>query len=278
MSTSDWQLKTEDGLSLHAVEWKPDGEMRGAICLFHGLGEHSGRYAHVAEFMNRHGYSVLSIDLRGHGKSEGQRGHSPGIDGMLNDIDLLINHAKQKYPDLSLFLYGHSLGGNLVLNYSLKRSSQVSGVIITSPFLRPAFDPATWKIALGKVLYSLWPTFSMWNELDTNALSKDQAVVDAYKQDPLVHDRITSRMGIDMLNTGEWALENAASFALSLLLMHGSGDQVCSPAASREFALKAEKVCTFKMWDELAHEIHNEPEKEEVLQYMLDWITDIVSN
>ena len=274
MGISNWQLKTEDGLSLHAIGWEPEGEMRGAICLIHGLGEHSERYGHVAEFMNRHGYGVLSIDLRGHGKSEGQRGHSPGIDGMLNDIDLLINYAMEKYPDQPLFLYGHSLGGNLVLNYCLKRSPQLNGVIITSPFLRAAFDPPKWKITLGKVMYTLWPSLSLWNELDTNALSNDQAVVDAYEQDPLVHDRISSRMGIDMLTSGEWVLENAASFPLPLLLMHGGGDRVCSPGASREFALTAGKFCTLKIWDGLAHELHNEPEKEDVLSYMLDWITE----
>ena len=278
MGISNWQLKTEDGLSLYAFEWMPEGEMLGVICLFHGLGEHSGRYEHVAEFVNRHGYGVLSIDLRGHGKSEGQRRHSPGIDGMLNDIDLLVKSTMEKYPDRPLFLYGHSLGGNLVLDYCLKRSPQAQGVIITSPFLRPAFEPPPWKIALGKVMYTLWPSLSMGNELDTNALSNDQAVVDAYEQDPLVHDRITSRMGIDMLNSGEWALENAASFPLPLLLMHGGADQVCSPAASQEFALKAGKLCTFKIWDGLAHEIHNEPEKEEVLGYILDWITDNIAN
>ena len=273
MGASHWQMKTEDGLGLYAVEWIPEGEMRGAICLFHGLGEHSGRYEHVAEFMNRNGYGVLAIDLRGHGNSEGQRGHSPGIEGMLNDLDLLINYATEKYSDQPLFLYGHSLGGNLVLHYGLKRSPLVNGIVITSPFLRAAFEPAAWKITLGKVMYTLWPSLSLGNELDPSALSKDQAVVDAYVQDPLVHDRVTSRMGIDMLNTGEWALENAASFPLPLLLMHGGGDRVCSPEASREFALKAGKICTLKMWDGLAHELHNEPEKEKVLSYMLQWIT-----
>ncbi len=274
MQHSEFDLQSGDGLALYAQEWVPGGEIHGIVCVVHGLGEHSGRYAHLAEYFSPNGFVLNTYDLRGHGKSEGPRGHSPSLDVIYDDFSIFLEDARDRYPNQPIFLYGHSLGGNLVLNYGIRKTPSIKALIATSPILRPAFEPPAWKIRLGRILYGLMPTFAMSNELDRNALSRDLEVVHRYNEDPLVHNRITSRLAIDMLDSGLWLLDNAHKLRLPTLLVHGSGDKICSAQASQEFAQKAGDICTLKVWEGLYHETHNEPEKEDVLKFTLTWIND----
>lgn len=272
MERVTFNLRTADGLQLYGQGWLPEGTSRAAVCLVHGLGEHSGRYPHVAMALHQAGYALFSFDLRGHGKSPGQRGHAPSWDVLMDDITVLLQETGQRFPDRPRFLYGHSLGGTLVLSYALRRKPQLAGAIVTSPLLRTAFQPPAWKLWLGKALYNLVPSFALSNELDPRGLSHDQRVVDAYVHDPLVHNRVSARLAMDMLLAGEWALEHASEFPVPLLLMHGAADPICSPQASREFASQVPGDCTFKLWDGLYHETHNEPEQEQVFAFMLEWL------
>jgi acylglycerol lipase len=267
-----WQ--TGDGLSLFARGWQPEGETRAAVCLVHGLGEHSGRYPHVAAALTQAGYAFLAPDLRGHGRSKGQRGHAPSWDRLLDDTAQLLEQADERFPDLPRFLYGHSLGATLVLTYALRRNPNPRGVIATGPLLRPASTPPRWKLTLGRLLYGLWPTFSLNNELDPKGVSRDPEVVDAYVNDPLVHDRVSARLGLDMLEAGEWVLEHADQLRVPLLLMQGSDDLLCSTQAGREFAERTTAQCTSKFWSHLYHEIHNEPEQQQVFETMISWLND----
>jgi acylglycerol lipase len=271
-----WQ--TEDGLQLYAQGWQPETEPKGMVCLVHGLGEHSGRYAHLAAFLNQAGYALLALDLRGHGKSQGPRGHTPSCEALLDDIAHFLAEATARYPDRPRFLYGHSLGGNLVIEYALRRRPQLAGVIATGTSFRLAFEPPAWKLTLGKIMYNLWPTLSMSNELDRQGLSRDPEVVRAYNEDPLVHDRVSARLAMDMLQSGLWSLEHATEFPLPLLLMHGGADRLTSAQASREFASQAGHLCTLKIWDGFYHEIHNEPEQRQVFAYLLEWLDGKLGN
>ncbi len=263
---------TSDGLSLFAQEWRPDGDTRAVLCLVHGLGEHSGRYPHVAAALTQAGYALLAPDLRGHGRSKGQRGHAPSWERLLDDTAQLLEEAAERFPGLPRFLYGHSLGATLVLTYALRGNPNPRGVIATAPLLRPAFSPPRWKVTLGRLLYGLWPTFSLNNELDPHGVSRDPEVVDAYVNDSLVHDRLSARLGLDMLEAGEWVLEHAAELSVPHLFMQGSDDRLCSVEAGREFAARATVDCTSKFWSGLYHEIHNEPEQQQVLKTMVAWL------
>lgn len=268
---TNWQ--SDDGLRLYAQGWEPDGDAQAVVCLVHGLGEHSGRYAHVAAALTGAGYALLAFDLRGHGRSLGVRGHSPSFEALMQDIDCLLDEANACYPRRPCFLYGHSLGGGLVLNYVLRRRPRLAGVIATGPALRPAFDPPGWKLAVGKLMCKVRPTFQMANGLDLAGLSHDPSVVRAYKNDRLVHDRVSARLGLDIIMTGEEALAMAGSFPLPLLLMHGNSDRITSCLASRQFAKRVPAGrCTFKEWDGLYHELHNEPEQRDVLRTMIEWL------
>ena len=273
MQHTEFNWRTDDGLQLFAQAWQPDEEPRAAVALVHGLGEHSGRYTHVAAALTAAGYALVTFDHRGHGRSEGQRGHAPSWDTLICDTAKLLQETAARFPGRPAFLYGHSFGGNLVLNYILRRKPPLAGAIVTAPILRTAFRPPAWKIKLGETLYSLWPTFLLSNELDPKGLSHDSKVVSDYVHDPLVHNRVSARLGMDMLRSGEWAIAHAGELALPLLLMHGASDPVCSPQASQEFAQGAPReACTFKSWDNLYHEIHNEPEQQQVFQAMIEWL------
>ncbi len=272
-TSSRWLAK--DGLALFTREWHTNGSPRGVIVLVHGLGEHSGRYVRVAEALTNSGYAFMTFDLRGHGESEGQRGHVSSYELLMDDIEEIVTRAQKNFQGLPLFLYGHSLGGNLVLNFVLRRSVKLSGVIVTSPWLRLAFEPSKMKVKLASIMNHICPAFSQQSGLETAALTHDEKIVKAYDSDPLVHSRISARLFLSVYAAGYWAIENASRFPHPLLLMHGSADSITSWEASAEFAKHVPKDCTFKLWDNLYHEIHHEPEWKEVLRVIIEWINNL---
>lgn len=278
MKTYDTSWTTSDQIQLYARGWEPETPPRAVICLVHGIGEHCGRYEHVAEFFTTHQFAVLSFDLRGHGKSSGQRGHTPSFEALMSDIDLLFQEADRRFPGLPRFLYGHSLGGALVLNYTLRRKPQVLGVVAASPGLRSAVEEQKLKVILAKIGGLLAPTLSIATGLDANTISRDSRVIDKYNKDPLVHGKMSLGMGRSMLQATEWVFKHAAEFPSPLLIMHGSADALTYPRGSQEFASLVSKNCTLKLWEGLAHETHNEPEKAQVLAYVLTWLELKLSN
>lgn len=265
-----WQA--QDGVELFWRCWLPEADPKAAIALIHGLGEHSGRYQHVAAHFTRAGYAVQSIDLRGHGRTPGPRGHIRSIGKILQDIDLLLTKISQAFSGVPRFLYGHSLGGILVLSYALQFKTDLYGVIATSPGLSTALHEQKFKIILARLLGSVFPSMTISTGLDVNMISRDRQVVDAYLADPLVHDRSSLGFAKGLLDEVNWVNENASKFSYPLLITHGTGDKIAYSQGSQLFASQITRNVTLKLWDGLAHELHNEPEKEQVLQYLLGWM------
>ncbi len=265
------RLRASDGIELVGNRWVPEATPKASICLIHGLGEHTGRYAWVADILNQHGYSVTGFDLHGHGKSGGVRGHFASFDRALDDIQESLDYISRADGKPVDFLYGHSMGGNLGLNFLIRRKPTLKGAVITSPGLRTFQATPGWKLTFGKILYGLAPTFLLDNGLDLNYLSRDPEVKVKYKQDPLTHRYISARFGLDFLQAGEWALQHAKEIRTPILLQVGSQDHLISFEAAREFARNA-SGCDFIPWDGFYHETHNEPEKEQVLGKMVEWL------
>jgi len=269
---TNWNAK--DGLQIFAQIWEPEVvQSKAVICLVHGIGEHSGRYAPVAETFGKSGYVFFSADLRGHGRSAGARGHINDIEEIMLDIDTLIEQARARYPQLPIILYGHSLGGILVLHYGLKRKPNIKGIVATSSGLRTALENEPLKVNAARILGAILPKVAIASGLESAAISRDEEVVKTYLADPLVHDKITLGFGKIMLDVVAWTLSHAAEFSLPLLLMHGKADRIAFPAGSAEFAeaLKG-KACTLILWDNAYHELHNDLEKEEALRAMSLWM------
>jgi len=271
MESFEWQ--TDDGATIYASKWLVEEKPEAIIVMVHGLGEHIGRYKHVANFFNKHQIAFYGFDHRGHGKSSGKRGHIPGNNFVISDINKIIDIAKNENPDTPIFLYGHSMGGSMVLFYSLKSHPDVNGVICTSPGLGAGEPIPPPKLFLAKILKTLAPSMTLDNGLDVNNLSHNPQVIKDYKEDPLVHPMISARLAMDIFSNGDYVIENAAKWSIPLLLMVGTEDHIVSQEKIHLFVDKAPKnLLTFKEFSGLYHEIHNEYENEQVFNFIMEWI------
>ncbi|CAI6083535.1 alpha/beta hydrolase [Cohnella sp. JJ-181] len=279
-----WTLS--DGTVMAAGEWTAGGAKneRGAsertnergpaavVLIVHGMGEHMGRYDHVADMLNEAGYAALGFDQRGHGRTLGKRGHTPSYDGLLEGVDLLFKEAARRYPGLPVILYGHSMGGNVALNYLLRRKPDVAGAVIGSPWLKLAFAPPQAQVVIGRLVERVYPGFTNKRPMNVDHLTADPGMAERYRADPLGHGHITARFFFGVQRAGSWAIQHAHELSAPVLLMHGDDDRVTSIAASRQFAERAGKLCEYREWHGYKHELHNELERGPVLAVMRDWI------
>lgn len=272
MKINESKLESKDGITFHTRTWEPEGKIKAVVALIHGHGEHIGRYENVASALTSAGYVLAGYDSRGHGKSTGPRGYIPDYDALMNDIGAFISRLGEKYSGQPVFLYGHSMGGNQVINYALRRHPKIAGVIATGPWLKLAFEPSRVQVILARIMNNILRSFTQPSGLDTKGLSHDVEVVRLYDNDPLNHNKVSARLFVGMYESGLWALEHASEFSLPLLLMHGGADPITSAAASRQFAGQAGENVTLSIWDGLYHEIHNEPEQAEVFRVMVEWL------
>ena len=256
-----------------AQYWQPKKAPKAVIILVHGMGEHIGRYEKsVIPHLVKNGYAVVGYDQFGHGKTKGKRGHNPNFDAVLTCVTKVIIKSKKLFNNLPLFLYGHSMGGNVVLNYVLRRKHPFKGVIATSPFLRLAFQPPALKLTVGKLLHKIAPSLTMSNELNPNDISRISEEVLAYINDPLVHDKISPNYSIKFIETGQWALENAQNVNISTLLLHGTGDKIIDYKATKEFADKSNGLTTLKLFEGAYHELHNDLCRDDMLNTVTNWL------
>ena len=269
-----WQDK--EGITFFLRGWEPEaGKPKALVVLVHGLGEHTARYAHVGKALVRAGYALVGFDLRGHGKSGGPRGHASSLDAYMQDIHQFLSLMEQRFPALPHFLYGHSLGGLLALTYAIQYGAALKGVIATGPALRSSLQEQKAKVAMVRLLGSLVPAMTLQSGLDAATVSRDVAVVEAYRNDPLVHDNASLGFGKAALTAIDLCFARARDFSAPLLIMHGTGDKINFFSGSEDFARlvsEAGRDVTLRLWNDLYHEIHNEPEKEEVLQFMIEWL------
>lgn len=275
MKTFEAKLNSKDGIEFFVRGWEPDSNPKALVALVHGLGEHTGRYEHVAKAFTDAGYAMVGFDLRGHGKSTGIRGHFPSLDAVMQDIRNFFVFLTQRYPQIPQFLYGHSLGGLLVLTYTLKHGAGLKGVIATSSGLRSPLMEQKLKLLIVRVLGSLAPTALLPSGLETAAISHDPEVIRKYMSDSLNHDRVSLAFGKTGLVATEYAWSHAEQFQPPLLLMHGTADRIAYSHGSADFAklvAKQNQDVTVKLWDDLYHELHNEPQKEQAIQFMIDWL------
>lgn len=273
MTTVEFSQTAKDGTKLFFKQFTPTIQSKAIICLIHGLGDHSGWFRDIINYFNTNGIAVLTFDLRGHGKSEGKRGHISSYDILMDDIDLLLHKAESGYNNLPIFLYGHSFGGNQVLNYILRHHPKVSGVVATAPWLSLYSNPSKLKLNLVFLLSKIYPTFLVSNIVIEAALSHRQEIINAYSKDPLIHSFITAGLFSNAYKAGIWAIEHASEFDVPLLLLHGSADKITSPDASRTFAENVpHNLCTFKLFKGLYHSLHNEISNIEMFELIVNWV------
>lgn len=260
-----------DDVSFSGKTWEPKNFDR-VVIIVHGIGEHVGRYAGIANYLNAVGYLVTGIDHYGHGLSDGPRGANKGFEFAFDYLAAFLNHVIAQY-NKPVILYGHSMGGGMVTGFVLKRQPLIKGVIISSPALIVPGVSLFLKVIL-KALNATVPNFRIRQGLDINRLTHSGNVIEAFKNDKLKHDRISIRLAFEMISNGSWCIENAGLLKIPALLIHGSDDAYTSPEGSRLFALNAPgHLIVYKEWTGGYHELHNEPEQDKVLKFILDWLT-----
>lgn len=265
-------LTSRDDRQLYARCWHTQKPAKGVLGIVHGLGEHSGRYEYLADQLTQHQFAVFAFDHRGHGKSPGQRGHVETYDAVLNDITCLLEKMTDANPAAPRFLLGQSLGGNLVINYLLRRTPKLSAAVALSPLILPAFQLPVWQQQTGRLLNRLWPRYTFQSGLSACDLSHDEEAVHRYEADPLVHSFVSARLGATMLAAGRWALAHADQLDIPLLLMHGTDDRITSCDASRKFAEVAGRQCTLKLWGGLYHELLWEKQRDDSIRFLIQWL------
>ena len=273
---------TDDGLTLHLRVWPAGDPPRGVVVLVHGLGEHIDRYDHVARRLNGLGFAVVGYDHRGHGRSPGARGGMPCDDALCADLGRVLYAARESFPG-PLVLLGHSLGGLIAGRFvaeglqatPAKWWRPVDALVMSSPALDPGTN-AVQKLLLA-VVAPLLPNLAVNNGLKVDWISRDAGVVKAYAADPLVHDRVTGRLGLFVARQGPAVIAAAPQWKTPTLLMWAGSDRCVAPAGSAAFAAGAPRdVVTVREWPGLFHEIFNEPEQGDVLKVLDDWLASHV--
>ena len=267
-----FDIISTDGLTLRGRCWPTEKSCEAVICLVHGQGEHLGRYDHVAAAFNQAGINLLGTDLRGHGNSGGKRGHVPTFGILLDDLFQTLEKARAAFPSKPLFLYGHSLGGLIVLDYVLKRNTKLNGIIVSAPLLQLASAPPAWKLCILELCNRLRLNPSIPNGVDDQLLSHDINVARIYRNDPLTHHHITPSLASGMFEAGQWCMDHASELSLPALFIHGAADKITSPAATQTFVSNISADCTLEILPGLFHEPHNETEKTAVFKLLTDWI------
>ena len=264
-----FNLPLSNEITLSGLKWEVD-KPKANLMLVHGAGEHIGRYDHWAKLFNDQQINVYGVDHYGHGNSPGTRGHIANYDLYLNEIQALKRMLDERDDNLPVLLYGHSLGGNIVLHWIIEHEKSVDYVIVSGPWIKLKLVPPPWKISLMKWLSGMLPALSQGNELDPNWLSRDKLVVNRYINDPLVHNKITLSAANILFQRAEILDKYSKQLSDKILIIHGLDDKITDASASKAFASRT--GIDYYGAEGLFHELHNEPEQIEIFNYICNWL------
>ena len=217
---------------------------------------------------------MVALDQRGHGRSEGKRGHTPRYSLLMEAIQKLLTTTKELYPGVPVFLYGHSFGGNQVLNFAVRQHPLVAGVIASGSWLLLKVKPTVILAWLSKAKSYLFPRWSAPNRIEAQFISHDESVVQAYRDDPLIHDRVTARLAVATQAAALYVYRYASHFQVPVLIMHGEEDPITDPLGSQLLATRIGASATYKLWPGMYHEVHHEIGNEEVLAFVWQWMDE----
>ena len=259
-------------LDLYYQCWHPQALTRAVLVIVHGHGGHSSIFTRMVEYLIECNYIIYSFDLRGHGRSPGQRGYISNWAEFRADLKAFLKLVRTKEPNLPLFLIGQSMGGTIALDYVLGEPNQLQGLILMSPALG-SLGVAPWKLFIGKMLSRILPHFALDTGIDLSAGSRDPEVVAAFAQDLLRHSQGTARLATELLKTIDWINVHATELQVPLLILHGGADRVTLPESSRIFFERltlADKER--REYPGSYHELNNDLNYQEVLVDMEDWL------
>ncbi len=267
-------VTTTEGTALAVGILTPKGTPHGVIQMIHGFGEHIGRYEELGARFAAAGYAFVIHDQRGHGQTAGKRGVAKSYQLFLDDVDVVRTYIGTAF-DLPVILYGHSMGGNIVLNYLLQRSQRRHVcAVVGCPWLRLAKPFPSAVVSLATVMGSVSATLTIQNKVDITKLTHDTALVDAARHDRLYHNQLSFRLFSQITKEGEYALAHAAKLTLPTLLLCAGQDALVSPDAIRQFAQQAGPAVQLQTYDDLYHELHNEVNRAEIFDFVQTFVAN----
>ena len=247
-------------------------ESNAIVLLVHGLGEHIGRYESWIARFKPYNYTFCAIDLPGHGLSDGKRGHIHNVQEFYDILNLFLDRIKDDFPNKPIIIYGHSMGGNIAANYVLNHSPAIKCLILSSPWIQLAITPGFFKFQLGKLMLKIYPQFHDKTNLDPTFISRLPEEVERYKNDPLVHSRITPSLFFPLFFNGLALIKKAKNIPCPTLVVHGTGDKLTSHKASEEFAAQSDKI-DYIAYPNGYHELHHDACRDVLFNDILDWLS-----
>jgi alpha-beta hydrolase superfamily lysophospholipase len=255
--------------------WMPETASRAILVIIHGICEHSGRYSNLIDGLVGKGFALASFNLRGHGRSSGKRGHINTWSDYRNDVAAFLKLLQEMHPDLPRFIYGHSLGSLIVLDFIIHSKNGLSGAILSSAPIEPFGVAKPHLVTIARLMSRIWPTFPVALNLDPQDISRDQSVVDAYRNDPQVFRTVTARWGTESMDTLELVKSNASKIQLPVLFIHGGDDPLHSVEGIRRYMQKIyypdKKLIVYP--DSL-HEPHNDLDCHQVAVDIESWMVE----
>jgi len=275
MNHSTGSFQSADGTKIYTESWLPDGAAKAVVIIVHGLGEHIGRYSHVAPRLVDAGYAVYGLDHHAHGKTGGDpRTYFDSFDQPINDLKQYFDTIKAAQSGKKIFMYGHSLGSLITLAFALKYQQGLAGLILSGATLAAETTQPALLVSAAGILNSIAPKLAISPPLPSSVLSRDEAVMRAYDTDPLVeHGNVRVRMGHQIVSTSRYVKAHLSDLKLPLFIFHGADDKLCPPAGSQilyDGAGSSDKK--LKFYDGLRHETHNEPEQGMVIDNIINWL------
>jgi len=273
MKHQDGYLKGVRDTNIYYQYWLPEKDPKAILLIAHGLAEHSGRYMNLVNHLVPSGYAVYGIDHIGHGKSDGKRAYVERFQDYTETLKNYFDMIQEWQPNKSIFLIGHSMGGLISAAYLLNHQDELSGAVLSGPSIKVPDNISKAVIFVGKMLSIIIPGAGLVR-LDSDGLSRDSSVVEAYVNDPLVYTgKATARLGAELIKAMQNVTLQAANINLPIMIAQGSDDKLVDPGGAQLlYDLIGSKDKTIKIYNGLYHEIFNEPEHEQVLNDVTTWI------
>ena len=263
-------VQIDDDRKKYVHSWG-DAESPKKICIVHGLGEHGGRYHRLAAELVESGAPVVAFDQQGHGRSGEERGCIESYDAVLDDIEAILRWVRSE-REHSVTLLGHSMGGNLVLNYALRREHLPDAVISSSPMIRAANPPDWFTERLLRLLLMIRPNLTLKKVNRPERIMSDPFEQSLLRDDELFHSQLSLRLGAALLDSGNWLIESEETLTVPTLLSHGTNDRLTCPDASKEFATQAGEHCRLEILEGHMHDPFRDEGRETVVEMFKDFI------
>lgn len=276
MITSAQWLDISPGQSKFVHTWHPAQPPQANVAIIHGLGEHGGRYAPLAARFVEAGFSVSAFDQQGHGRSPESRGQIRSYQSLLADISAFVQWNRTQHPHVPTVLFGHSMGGNLVINFALRNNTQADHVISSSPMLEKATPVSPIVIRLARCLLQIAPNFKLHSQVVAERLMSDPVEQQMLRNDQLFHNQMSLRLGASLIDSGQWALRQAEQLRSPLLLSHGTSDYMTCCKASVEFARRAGEACKLVVLEGELHDPFRSLQRDVIVDHYVDFVRQAV--